>query len=373
MDSYDKVDMIMENGGYSEISEMSVFSESTKPDADVKRQSGFMRLIDKVKELIMKCISRILEFFGFFKASKDIDKYVDKSENKRKSFGDKISTKVTKAIDFVYDHPIITSGTLIGTYFGIDAVLMSKYKKECDKYHDDICKIFDETLEKFSNDDAVRKAIKATIKIEKDCSMLLVLPVKPSMLEMSIKSTFKKFIDSEEFSGKDPTATRIIQNAAKSETNANDFFKSKTYFDFKEVIKNALIDGHITSGLNTAFNQEYNSIDEYNKGINVIMESLGILAISMNSIMYIVQTIEDAFKICTLPDRDKIEKDVKRIGMFATTLTKFMANIAKLYTHIELVKTHCDRFISEFIEAVSESGIEKPGEPITRHIVGEHV
>lgn len=345
LDMYQKFDMVMENANYSELPEQyKIFSEASLNIK--KKQSGFMKLVSLVKKTIMKMISKILDFFGFYKASKKIDKAVKKSEKSRVSFGEKVFNGAVNTLHFVNEHPKIIPVVAIGTLFSI-----SKIAQSID--HVKMISVYNEALKVL--DDEEQKVVKNLCKIDKKNLFIFRMPVDPKVM---LSDYDFKIYTSGLFDGKHDEINMLLQNANKSETDANKLLKSIAFKTFCSLnVKSILM--HLENGSKSDSYSEFvienaREQNDFIKECTLLYSKLMELVNILSNMRYVFDQISAAVELCTLPNKNDIEKSIMSMAQSMQKMQTLIQKYVDVSHDIEIFRKCIDKFVNEFNRIAQE-------------------
>lgn len=339
LNMYQKIDMVMENADYSDLPEQyKIFGEASLNIK--KKQSGFMKLVSLVKETIMKMISKILEFFGFYKASKKIDKAVKKSENSRVSFGEKVFNGAVNTAHFVGEHPKIIPAVAIGTLFSIGKIAQSID-------HAKVISVYNEALRVLNDEE--KKVVKNLCKIDKKNLFIFRMPVDPKIM---LSDYDFKIYTAGLFDGKHDKINMLLQNATKSETDANELLKSIAFKEFCSLnVKSILM--HLENGSKSDSYSEFvieneREQNDFIKECTLLYSTLMELANVLSKMKYVFDRISAAAELCTLPNKNDIEKSIMNMAQSMQKMQTLIQKYIDVSHDIEVFGKCIDKFMNEF-------------------------
>lgn len=339
LDVYQKFNMVMENANQSELPEQyKIFGEASLNIK--KKQSGFMKLVSLVKETIMKMISKILEFFGFYKTSKKIDKAVKKSVKARVSFGEKVFSGAVNTLYFVNEHPVIIPIAAIGTMFSIGKILQSID-------HTKIISVYNEALGVLNDEE--KKVVKKLCKIDKKNLFIFIMPVDPKVM---LSNYDFMIYTTGHFDGKHDKINMLLQNATKSETNANELLKSIAFKEFCSLdVKSILM--HLENGSKSDSYSEFvieneREQNDFMKECTLLYSKLIELANVFSKMKYVFDQISAAVELCTLPNKTDIEKSIMNMAQSIQKIQTLLQKYFDVAHDIEIFGKCIDKFMNEF-------------------------
>lgn len=375
MDSYEKMDMIMENGGYCGTAETSIFSESAKsknvkPDGNVKKQSGIIRLITRIKEMIIRFVAKIAGLLGFTKKRDELEKLAKSVDNNQRSIGEKVLDTAGKTIEFVKDHPVITAVGAASAFIGVDIISEKRYDKKYKEYHKKYVGLYNEALKELGGyADIFSEYVKPD---ESECKIILSMRFNHDVLISFVERRIEYFIYDGYLSNANNSLKKIINSVKRDpKGHAKDLFESKEY----KHLKHWAITENIMDSPSARFDhniQEFDNVKSFNEACHLIRELGSTVANGLKQMTLLLEICQYAYDNGENINKDEISKDLTLICKNIQSVVKWLNETIPLTIRgLDVVEKNCDRFFKKFEELLYGTDfIDKnlPNEPFTRKI-----